>query len=211
MKNDRIVLEGWIAGVGFATGDRFVIGLWKSGPLGAMNDVMWAHPDGTRTLLAPTKSVADFIDGIYSFDDVRVVNFEVHQSDRGFTASAGPLRLNVRGGDPYRLFALRPRKLRRSLAWVRIEDLFVRRVVGRVVLRGAEGVRAFGRTDTGIKEWYRIDWYRPVVAARATLDGRDLGPVAPLTPAMSFGFSEFPRRPAIVGCSPVLDLPWRRQ
>jgi hypothetical protein len=201
----RIELEGCIGGVGFASGDRFVIGLWRSGPLGPMTDVMWAQPDGKRVLLAPSKEAADFIGSIYDFDELRVVDLHVRESAGGFDVSAGGLRVEARGGPPSRLFALRPPWLRRSLMWVRVEDFLLRRAIGRLLLGGAEGVRAVGRTRSGIREWYRIDSYRPIVAARATVDRRDLGPLRPLVPPLGFGFSEFPRRPAIVACSPVLE------
>jgi hypothetical protein len=201
----RIELEGCIAGVGFASGDRFVIGLWRRGPLGQMTDVMWSQPDGKRVLLAPTKEAADFIGSIYDFDEVRVVDVRVTESAEGFEVSAGAVRVEARGGPPYRLFALRPRMLRRALLWVRVEDFLLRRAIGRLLLGGAEGVRAFGQTRSGLKEWYRIDSYRPIVAAHATVDRRDLGALRPLSPPLGFGFSEFPLRPAIVACSPVLE------
>jgi hypothetical protein len=201
----RIVLEGCIAGVGFASGDRFVVGLWTGGPLGPMTDVMWAHPDGKRTLLAPSREAADFVGSIYDFDEVRAVDIHVWQSADGFELSAASLHMEARAGAPYRLFALRPMVLRRSLRWVRVEDFLLRRAVGRLLLGGADGVRAFGRTRTGIKEWYRVDSYRPMTAAHAAVDGRDLGAMGPLSPPLGFGFSEFPRRPAIVACSPVLE------
>jgi hypothetical protein len=200
-----VELEGRIAGVGFASGDRFVIGLWRRGPLGPMSDVMWAQPDGKRILLAPSKEAADFIGTIYDFDEVRVVGFAVRESADGFEVNAGPVCVEAGGGAPYRLFALRPRMLRRALVWVRVEDFLLRRAIGRLLLGGAEGVRAFGETRSGIKEWYRIDSYRPIVAAHATVDRRDLGALRPLSPPLGFGFSEFPSRPAIVACSPLLE------
>jgi hypothetical protein len=65
-------------------------------------------------------------------------------------------------------------------------------------------VRAFGVSPSGVEEWYRIDTYRPLVRARASLRDYDLGDMASLDPRAGFGFSEFPRVPAIVKCSPVL-------
>jgi hypothetical protein len=44
-------LDGTISNVAFASGDRFVVGQWARSPIGPMNDVMWARPDGTRVLL----------------------------------------------------------------------------------------------------------------------------------------------------------------
>ena len=51
----RVELAGRIGAAGFASGDRVVVGVWASGPLGPMTDVMWARPDGERVLLAPSE------------------------------------------------------------------------------------------------------------------------------------------------------------
>lgn len=201
----RVVLEGAIAGLGFESRDSFVVGMWDSGPLGPMLDVMWARPDGRRVLLAPDDDVAAFVAGIYAFDETRVVPFDLSRRPRGFSLDAGELRVEADLGAPHRLFALRPRRLRRSLAWVRVEDLLLRRIVGRFVIGGVSGVRMHGTTPAGAEEWYRIDGYRPVVSARATVGGASLGTLAPLAADLRFGFSGFPRRPAFVTCSPVLD------
>lgn len=201
----RIVLEGAIAGLGFSSGDSFVVGLWDSGPLGPMADVMWAQPSGARVLLAPDERVAAFVSGIYSFDEARVVPFDVARSAEGFELSAGELHVTAALGRPHPLFALRPRRLRRSLAWVRVEDAVLRPLAGRFVIGGGDGVRMRGTTPGGRREWYRIDGYRRIVSATGELGGRDLGPLASLREDLGFGFSGFPRRPAFVTCSPVLD------
>jgi hypothetical protein len=201
----RIALEGTIAAAGFASGDRFVVGIWERGPLGAMADVMWVNGDGRRTLLAPSDPVAGFVGGVYDFDAVLVVGFEVDVSEASLRMRAGPLELDLFAGPARRWFALRPRALRRSTAWVRIEDAVLRPLVGRFLLQGAAGVRAYGRAPSGVREWYRIDAYRPVVHGWARLDGSDLGALRPLDPPARFGFSEFPRAPAFVRCSPVLE------
>ena len=65
-------LVGTIASAGFASGDRFVVGHWRSGPLGPMDDLMWATADGERWLVAPTQAVADFVSSVYDFDRVVV-------------------------------------------------------------------------------------------------------------------------------------------
>ncbi|HYO61810.1 MAG TPA: hypothetical protein VEU29_07915 [Actinomycetota bacterium] len=200
----RIVLEGAIAGVAFASGDTFVIGMWTSGPLGPMTDVMWSRPDRERVLLAPSGDTAAFISGIYEFDETRVVPCASTVTERGFSLAAGDLRVEAELGRPHRLFTLRPKPLRRSLAWVRVEDEVARRI-GRFVIGGTAGVRLRGTTPGGAREWYRIDGYRPVVAARGELAGRDLGPLTGLRPDVGFGFSGFPTKPAFVTCSPVLE------
>jgi hypothetical protein len=206
-KHERVQLSGRIAGVGFAAGDRFVVGVWNSGPLGPMTDVMWGTPQGTRVLLAPSEPAASFVSSIYDFDAVEVVPISVRDLTDGFELTAGPLTLTVTAGKPRRIFGLRPSFLRRSLLWVRIEDTLLRRIIGDLVLRGAKGVRAYGKTRSGIKEWYRIDEYRPIVAAHASVGGRDLGELRPLHPGLGVGVSEFPQQPAIVRCSPVLEGP----
>lgn len=200
----RIVLEGAIAGLAFESGDAFVAGVWDSGPLGPMTDVMWSQPGGRRVLLAPAEEVAAFVSSVYAFDETRVVPCRALRSRHGFSLTAGDLLLEAQLGRPHPLFALRPRRLRRSLRWVRAEDALARRL-GRIVIRGAEGVRLHGTTPGGAEEWYRIDGYRPVVAARGTLDGVDLGSLTSLRSDVGFGFSGFPRRPAFVTCSPVLE------
>ena len=199
-------LEGTIAGAGFASGDRFVVGLWDEGPLGRMTDVMWARSNGTRVLLAGSAEVAAFVGGVYEFDEIHVVPPElvcVHPTR--IELVAGTLRLELVAGRPRRIFGLRPKWLRRWTGWVRFEDLVLRGLVGRWVLEGAEGVKAYGVSRSGVREWYCIDGYRPVVWARAELEGVDLGPLRPLEPPVNFGFSEFPRVPALVRCAPVLE------
>jgi hypothetical protein len=172
-----------------------------------MTDVMWGKPDGTRVLLAPSELVASFVSSIYDFDIIEVVRISVLELTDGFELTAGPLSLAVTAGRPRWIFRLRPPFLRRSLLWVRIEDAVLRRIVGHLVLKGAEGVRSYGKTRTGMREWYRIDEYRPIVAALASIDGRELGALRPVHPRLGVGFSEFPQQPAVVRCSPVLEGP----
>lgn len=201
---DRIRLEGRIAGVGFSSGHRFVAGLWDRGPLGPMVDVMWARPDGSRTLLASSEQVARFVGGVYRFEETVVVPIELHQDDRRIDLHAGPLRISLQTARPLKAFSLRPRRLRRSLWWVRVEDALLRPLAGPLLLRGGGGVRLYGRSPSGVREWYCIDNYRRVEAASGSLHQEDLGTLAPLDPPAGFGFSEFPRRPAVVDCAPVL-------
>ena len=50
----RFELRGVVSSVGFASGDRFVIGHWILSPIGAFTDLMWATPDGVRHLRVPS-------------------------------------------------------------------------------------------------------------------------------------------------------------
>ena len=64
---DRWQFTGHIAGAGTTGGTRLVLGAWDHSPLGPFADVMVAHPDGRRELLAPDDWVADFVSATYVF------------------------------------------------------------------------------------------------------------------------------------------------
>lgn len=170
-----------------------------------MVDVMWAKPDGSRVLLASAPEVATFVGGIYRFDHTAVVAVTVDQNDHQVSLRAGPLELDLRMSKPLAIFSLRPRPLRRSPAWVRLEDTLFRPLAAPLLLKGSRGVRLHGRSPSGVREWYCIDAYRTVVHATGSVQGRDLGQLRPLLPPARFGFSEFPARPAVVDCAPVLE------
>jgi hypothetical protein len=193
-------LAGVIAGAGFGSGDRFVVGHWLRSPLGPMNDLMWATPGGERRLVAPTGRVADFVAAVYRFDDVVVSPLQVaFDSDAGHLALRAPdlgIELHLEGGRRW------PIPLRRP-PWVT-------RYVEAPVARRLLGVQAHGTTATGVREWYQASSYRRVVRGRASLGGVDLGPLRPVWPPTRFGFSEPPRRPSVVEVSPVLVDPWGR-
>jgi hypothetical protein len=191
----RVELIGHIAAAGFASGDRFVVGAWTSGPVGPMVDVMWATPEGERVLLAPSQAAADFISSVYGFDRVQVVDMRGSCDGRTLAVEAGGLSLRLAAS---RGWPLPPRWLRP--AW------FTRYVEGPIA-RLAMGVRTYGVSPTGVREWYRADRWRPVVAGAATLDGRDLGAIAPVDPPCRFGFSEPPTRPSITAVRPLLEFP----
>lgn len=186
-------MRGSIVASGFASGDRVVVGHWQETPLGPITDVMWASPDGHRTLYAPTKDAADFITGVYAFDSVAVVDIDVAGTERTLDlAFAGRgLRFAARRGIPIPF---------RRPAW------FTRRIEGPIARR-VMGVATYGVSPTGVQEWYRADRWAPLRTADASVDGRALGPMAPITPACGFGFSEPPTRPSWVDVRPLLRYP----
>lgn len=189
----RHELVGVIAGAGFASGDRVVIGHWTSSPVGPMTDVMWAASDGRRVLFAPAQRAADFISAIYTFDHVEVVDV---------AAAGGPGSLDVS-------FAHREVHLRTGRGW-RIpfrRPPWSTRLVEAPVARALHGVRTYGISSTGVREWYRVDGWRSVVSGRASVAGRDLGALGPVDPPCRFGFSEPPRRPTITAVRPLLEDP----
>lgn len=161
-----------------------------------MADLMWATPDDRRILVAPSDDIARFVSAVYRFDDVVVApRFRALIADRALT-------LDV----PERALSLRCRAGRgwpiplRGPAWL------TRHVAGPVARR-ALGVETYGVSPTGVREWYRARWYRPLIGGLATLDGRDLGAMGPLEPPVRFGFSEPPRRPSMVWVRPLLHDP----
>ena len=190
---DRVELRGVIASSGFASGHRVVVGHWADGPLGAMTDVMWADPDGRRTLVAPSDAVADLITSVYAFDAVEVTDVEVVTGHRRLLVRTGRRELELMAGRGIRLPVPRP-------AWVT-------RFVEAPVARALMGVQTYGTSPSGVREWYRADGYRRLASARAALDGVDLGAMAPVDPPCGFGFSEPPRRPSWVEVRPLLEGP----
>ncbi len=188
-------LRGTIASAGFSSGHRFVVGHWEESPIGPMDDVMWASPDGRRALLVDRPEAAELITAVYRFDTVDVVPLKCCLDDALLSVTAGELRITMRGGKRWRipLVAVRSRTQVRQLE----------RLLAGVLL----GVRTWGVSPTGVQEWYRADTYRRVVAAEASLDGRDLGRVGTFHQPAGFGFSEPPRRPAMVEVRPWLHDP----
>jgi hypothetical protein len=154
---------------------------------------MWATAAGERRLVAPTPEVATFVSAVYRFDRSEVTPLHADLDDWCLSVSAPDLglELSLQAGRGWRLPFPRPPWFTR---WV--EAPLARRLLG---------VRAYGVSPTGVAEWYRADAYRPVVAGKASLAGRDLGPLGPLDPPVSFGFSEPPRRPSMVSVRPLLE------
>jgi hypothetical protein len=157
-----------------------------------MTDVMWARPDGSRVLLAPRQQVADFVTAVYTFDQVEILPIEVGFDGRRLDLRAGRLQVVMQAGPGWRLPfpGLRP-------PW------FTRWIEARVALP-LLGVRPYGVSATGVRQWYRAHEYRRVVEARATVDGVDLGSLRPFEEPVRFGFSGPPRQPSVVLLRSVL-------
>lgn len=197
----RQVFDGWIAGLGTAQGTRLVLGHWPVSPYGPFSDVMIEAPTGRRTLLAPTKGVADFVASTYVFDDVRVVPLAVDARGEHWTVAAGTLRISFRTGRRRalgRLLRLVPRRLAGARWWVQLLDLPARRLL--------PGVRTRCSAGGGRREWYAAHDLLPIVAAGAVLDGVDLGALADVDPPVRFGFGSVPRRPALVRVTTTVEL-----
>jgi len=190
----RFEMEGVIAAAGFASGDRVVIGHWVRSPLGAMDDVMWAEPDGTRVLYAADERAAEFITAVYRFDRVEVGPVLVDRTAEGLHVRVAGREVHLHGGRSV------PIPWRGRPAWV---TRWVEGPIARALLR----VRTYGTSPTGVHEWYRADRWTPLRDATGSIDGRDLGTMTPVRPACRFGFSEPPRRPSLTSVRPLLDDP----
>lgn len=199
--NGRLRFDGWIAGLGTASGTRLVVGHWPASPFGPVSDVMVERPGGHRLLLAPSAELGRFVADTYAFDEVRVVPVVVGTSAAGWSVDAGPLRLRfVPGGRGVLGGLLRavPPALARRLWWVRLVDGPAR------LLRG---VRTYGSAGNGRREWYAAHDLRHIVAATAVLDGVDLGGLAAVDPPVRFGFGSAPRFPALVRITSTVEVP----
>lgn len=180
---------GHIAGLGTASGVRLVLGLWDVTPFGPITDAMVEEPDGSRTLVAPSKEVAEYIASTYSFDDLVVGTVDRPSS---WQLSSEILQVGFSPGNRLAVaWPLRavPAGVRRRPGWARLCD-----PIARVAM---PGVRTYGTAGNGRTEWYAATDARRIVSASARWRGRDLGALAPIDPPVRFGFASAPRQPTL--------------
>lgn len=186
-------MRGSIAAVGFASGDRAVIGDWKESPIGPFLDVMWAEADDWRTLFVTNQTAADFVSAIYEFDKV-IVDPMLEQKQIGRRTeirwSGAALEFSVGRAAP---FPPRP-------DWIteRLET---------PIARQAMKVETKGVSPTGVEEIYKAQRLRRIVQGWAVVAGRDLGTFGSPTPPCHFGFSEPPPFPSVTEVTPILRDP----
>ena len=195
----RLTFDGWIAGLGTASGTRLVLGHWPRSPFGPVSDVMLEHPGGHRVLLAPDAELAAFVAATYAFDEVRIVPVTV---ERSWTVAAGPLELRFtvgRRGPLGWLLRAVPPGIARNPNWVGLLD-----GPARLALRG---VRTRGSAGNGRREWYGAQDLHPITAAAASWDGRDLGALTDVEPPVRFGFGSTPRSPSLARITTTVDVP----
>ncbi|MGW6573506.1 hypothetical protein ACWGAN_15190 [Streptomyces sp. NPDC054945] len=186
------MFDGWIAAFGTGSGTRVIVGHWPRSPFGPFSDVMLERADGWRTLVAPTTRTAEYIAGTYHFDEVRTDPVTVRTGDGAWDVAAGPLDLRFRVGRQGALgLVLRavPRPLARRPLWAAVTD---------VPARLMTGVRTRGSSRPGCRQWYAAGGLWPILTARASFDGTDLGALAPVVPPVRFGFASAPASPALV-------------
>ena len=188
----RWVFDGHIAGIGTASGLRAVVGMWQESPFGAFSDVMVQRPSGHRLLLAPSPEVAEFIASTYSFDEVQVVDVRASLTEGTLAVDAGPLAIRaVNGARTYLGSALRavPRRLAVHPRWLS--------AVSPMAALVAPGARTYGTAGSGRAEYYGVTDLHHVASAVVSWEGADAGALAPISPAVTFGFSSVPPRPSV--------------
>ncbi|MDM8083939.1 hypothetical protein QUV83_04045 [Cellulomonas cellasea] len=197
-------LTGHIAGFGSTAGARMVVGRWTMSPWGRFADVMVAHPDGHRLLLAPDAGVAELVASAYTFDDVHIVPVIVaaDPGQRVWRLTAGPLDATITIGGRTPL----GRILRAAPAGHRSGRLFAAAVdpVARLLL---PGVRTSGSAGPGWHEWYAATDQHAIVAARSVWGDDDLGGLADVSPPVGFGFGSTPRAPSVTALTSHIRTP----
>ncbi len=169
-----------------------MVGHWSQSPLGSFSDVMLERADGHRVLYAPSAAVAGFIEATYRFDEVRIVPVTADRAGSSWSVTTDDLRLDLTIGGRTVLGAMLravPTALATSTRWATAIDPVARRVV--------RGVRTRGVAREGRREWYGATDLHRVTSLRGTLDGQDLGALAPVDPPCRFGFSSTPRMPSM--------------
>lgn len=186
------LFEGEIAGFGAAGGPRFVVGRWWHSPLGPFTDVMVEDPHGHRTLLAPTREVADFVTATYTFDEVLVgpVDGTATPGRRWVSAPGLAVTFALGRRPPLGwLLAAQPRWLARSTRWAGLLD-----PIARLAL---DGVRTRGSARDGRREFYGAYDLHRIASVEGRWQGRPLGALVRVDPPVRFGFGSTPPAPAV--------------
>ncbi|WP_456788263.1 hypothetical protein [Cellulomonas sp. P5_C5] len=199
----RLTFDGHIAGFGTTEGTRIVVGRWLTSPLGSFTDVMVERADGLRVLLAPRDDVADLVAGTYAFDAVHVVpvGLRADEGRRRWRLRAGPLTADLSIGSRTtvgRLLAVVPRHRAAAPLVATVTDPFARLLL--------DGVRTRGTAGQGRREWYVADDQHAITAVRALWGSADLGALAPVAPAVRFGFSSVPAAPSVTRVRTVIEM-----
>lgn len=194
--------EGRIAGVGTTSGTRLVVGMWARSPLGSFADVMVETGEGRRILLAPSREVADFIAGTYTFDEVRVLPVSWRKVDGGIAVTVGSTD-SALGDDTLRLrldigpisglgmlLRLVPKAFATRPGWLGLINPVARLIV--------PGSATAGTAGGGRQEYYGVTLARHITGLTAAFEGRDLGSLERLWPPVRFGFGSAPAAPTLV-------------
>ena len=188
-----IQIKGTISSVGFPDGNRFVIGHWTNSPIGEFTDLMWGTPEGKKILLATNERVSNFVSAIYDFDETRIGDLKIDSDGRSTFVSGFGLKINLRGGSIRGFISPRP--------------LYFTRFIENPIASMSMGVQTFGTSSRGVTEWYQARKWRWVTSGETELNGRSLGSPCPFIEPLRVGFSEPPRRSAIVELQVTIRFP----
>lgn len=183
-KMDNEIFKGRVISSGFQTGDMVVIGDWRESPHGAFTNLMWAKPDGTRVLIAPSEELGDFVSSLYSFEKVIVSPMEIERTEKSIEVKCDLGRVYMQWGMTIPLPFSRPR-------WfiANVEAPFARLFFG---------TKTHGTTRNGRKEWYHVRGLSRMKSVELELDGRSTKQMTGMAPSACFGFSNPPRMPLSV-------------
>lgn len=183
-KMDNEIFKGRVISSGFRTGDMVVIGDWRESPHGAFTNLMWAKPDGTRVLIAPSEELGDFVSSLYSFEKVIVSPMEIERTEKSIEVKCDLGRVYMQWGMTIPLPFSRPR-------WfiANVEAPFARLFFG---------TKTHGTTRNGRKEWYHVRGLSRMKSVELELDGRSTKQMTGMAPSACFGFSNPPRMPLSV-------------
>lgn len=184
---------GHIASLGTTSGVRVVIGMWTESPFGAFTDVMVESLEGTRTLLAPSVAVADYVSAAYAFDIVRTVPLTVSMGEDRLSLDAGPLTVRAELGESTgvgRVLGAIPRAIGTHPRWLTAINPIAKILI--------PGVRTAGETKDGRRQYYGVTGARLVTSATISWAGDPLGQLANVRPKVRFGFSSVPKTPQVV-------------
>ena len=176
------IFSGRITSSGFDSGDRIVVGAWKTSKFGEFTDIMWAKPDGTRVLIAPTQEIADYVTDMYTFDEVILENITTTQGGRNLKINCSSMELEFTWNRGFSI------PFKRSLFFISTVELFFAKLLF--------STRTYGITKNNRKEWYAIDRVSKLIQATAKIKGIDVGSLSPMNEPCKFGFSEAPKKPS---------------
>ena len=185
------IFEGRISSSGFSSGDRIVIGDWHQSPLGEFTNLMWARPDGTRILLAPSQEHADYVSALYMFEEVRIETIMVQREERTVRVKAGELDVMMEWGRGWSIPLPRPR-------WfiATIEQFFANLIFG---------TKTHGKTCNGLREWYCVRGIATIQQASAVYASENFGESCDFNTTACFGFSEPPTKPSSVKVRSMIE------
>ena len=187
----REVFRGRIFSSSFERGDRVVIGAWDDSPLGGFTNIMWADPNGNRTLLSPSEIHAEYVSSLYSFEEIRIVPVDVKIDGKSISVKADDFSVYMSWGFRFPLPFPRPLWFISS-----VENFFAKTLFG---------TRTHGIANNGSEEWYSIRSISWLKGASAIVSGDNLGAMSSRTESSCFGFSEPPIRPAAVSLSSIIE------